>query len=51
MTSAGGMLIVGLGVKMLVDADIKVGNMLPSVFLPIVILPLYDWIAGFVAVM
>jgi hypothetical protein len=51
MTSAGGMLIMGLGVKMLLDVDIKVGNMLPAVFLPVFLIPLFNWISGMVAVM
>jgi len=51
MTSAGGMLIMALGFKMLMDADLKVGNMLPAVFLPVALVPFYNWIAGMIAVL
>lgn len=36
MSAVGGLLIVGLGFKMLLGAEIKVGNLLPAVFIPIV---------------
>lgn len=51
MTSAGGMLIMALGFKMLVDADLKVGNMLPAVFLPVALVPFYNWVASMIAVL
>lgn len=35
MSAVGGLLIVGLGLKMLLGAEIKVGNLLPAVFIPI----------------
>lgn len=36
MSGAGGLLIMGLGVNMLLGQRIKVGNMLPAVFIPLV---------------
>jgi uncharacterized membrane protein YqgA involved in biofilm formation len=36
MSSIGGLLIVGLGLNMLREEKIKVGNMLPAVFIPLV---------------
>lgn len=36
MSSAGGLLIVGLGINMLGENKIKVGNMLPAVFIPLI---------------
>ncbi len=36
MSGAGGLLILGLGVNMLLKQKIKVGNMLPAVFIPLV---------------
>lgn len=51
MTATGGMLILGLGIKMLVGTELKVGNMLPAIFLPLIILPIYNWIAGMIAVL
>lgn len=38
MSAAGGLLILGLGFNMLGMAKIKVGNLLPSIFAPIVII-------------
>lgn len=35
MSAVGGLLILGLGLNMLLDAKIKVGNLLPAIFLPI----------------
>lgn len=51
MTSAGGMLIMALGFKMLVDADLKVGNMLPAVFLPVALVPLFGWVSGMIGLL
>ena len=36
MSSVGGLLIVGLGMNMLGTSKIKVGNMLPAVFIPLI---------------
>jgi uncharacterized membrane protein YqgA involved in biofilm formation len=36
MSSVGGLLIVGIGVNMLGEKKIKVGNMLPAVFIPLI---------------
>jgi uncharacterized membrane protein YqgA involved in biofilm formation len=36
MSSVGGLLIVGLGINMLGTHKIKVGNMLPAVFIPLI---------------
>ena len=48
MTAVGGALIIGIAVNMLgLGKDrIKVGNMLPAMFLPILYLPLADWLTG-----
>lgn len=48
MTAVGGALIIGIAVNMLGlgRERIKVGNMLPAMFLPIAYLPLADWLAG-----
>lgn len=48
MTAAGGALIIGIAVNMLGlgRERIKVGNMLPAMFLPIAYLPLAQWLAG-----
>jgi len=36
MSSVGGLLIVGIGINMLGEKKIKVGNMLPAVFIPLI---------------
>ena len=50
MSAVGGALIVALAINMLElgKEKIKVGNMLPAMFLPIVYVPLAEWIGGFV---
>ncbi len=40
MSAVGGLLIAGIGINMLSDRHIPVGNMLPSIFLPIIYLPI-----------
>ena len=53
MTAVGGALIVALAVNMLGlgREKIKVGNMLPAMFLPIAYIPLANWISNFSAQM
>lgn len=48
MTAVGGALIVALAVNMLElgREKIKVGNMLPAIFLPIAYMPLAQWLGG-----
>ncbi len=48
MTAVGGIAIMGIAVNMLniPNLKIKVGNMLPAIFLPIAYLPLVHWISG-----
>ncbi|MCP3925488.1 MAG: DUF554 domain-containing protein [Desulfobacterales bacterium] len=36
MTATGGLLIVAIGLNLLIDKEINVGNMLPAIFLPLV---------------
>ncbi|MPN53314.1 hypothetical protein SDC9_200978 [bioreactor metagenome] len=40
MNAVGGVLILGIGLRMLGLKDIRVGNMVPAVFLPIAAIPL-----------
>lgn len=46
MTATGGTLIVGLAVNMLniPNVKIRVGNMLPGIFLPIIYIPVVNWL-------
>ena len=45
MSAVGGCIIIGIGLNVLglPKAPLKVGNMLPAVFLPLAYLPLADW--------
>ena len=48
MSAVGGTIIVGIAINMLGlgKAKIRVGNMLPAIFLPLVYLPAAQWLAG-----
>lgn len=46
MSAVGGLLIVGIGVNMLLDKDIKVGNLLPAILMPVLYFALRALIAG-----
>ncbi len=47
MSAVGGTIILGIGINMLGlgKAKIRVGNMLPAIFLPIAYLPIADWLS------
>ena len=46
MSAVGGLLIMGLSFNMLGMAKIRVGNLLPAIFLPILYFPIANWIGG-----
>lgn len=46
MSAVGGLLIVGIGVNMTMNQDIKVANLLPAIFVPFVYFPIYQLIMG-----
>ena len=48
MSAVGGVIIVGIAVNMLAlgKERVRVGNMLPAIFLPAVYLPLAQWLGG-----
>lgn len=46
MTCAGGILIVALGLNLVGATQLKIMNYVPAIFLPIVILPVYNLISG-----
>ena len=50
MSAVGGTIILGMGINMLGlgKGKIKVGNMLPAIFLPVVYLPLAEWLGRLV---
>lgn len=48
MSAVGGAMLIGIAINMLGlgKENIRVGNMLPAIFLPIGLLPLFDWIGS-----
>ena len=46
MTSAGGLLIFALGLNLLGITKLKVMNYIPAIFMPIALLPLYNWVSS-----
>ncbi len=46
MSAVGGVIIVGIGINMLELGKIRVGNLLPAVFIPMAYVPLAAWIGG-----
>ena len=51
MSAVGGLLIVALALNMLGltgERKLRVGNMLPAIFLPIAYIPLANWISGLI---
>ena len=51
MTGVGGLLLIGLSINMLGimgEKKLRVGNMLPAVFLPMIYVSVYNWIAGLI---
>lgn len=48
MSAVGGTIIMGIAINMLGlgQGKIKVGNMLPAIFLPVLYFPIAQWIAG-----
>ena len=50
MSAVGGTIIVGIGLNMLglPKEKLRVGNMLPAIFLPLAYLPLREWLGGLV---
>ena len=47
MTSVGGLLIVAIGLNMLKITAIRVGNLIPAIFLPLVYFALRQWLSAF----
>ena len=49
MTAVGSLVIIGLGINITTNSKLKTTNFLPAIFLPIILVPLYDLITGLVA--
>ena len=45
MSAVGGLLIIGISANMLGFIKLRIGNLLPAIFLPLVMLPLMRWFA------
>ncbi|HBR08071.1 MAG TPA: DUF554 domain-containing protein [Clostridiales bacterium] len=50
MSAVGGVLLIGMAVNLLGlrPERIKIANLLPAIFLPIVYLPVYNWLTGLI---
>ena len=50
MNAIGGTILIGMAINMLElsKTRMKVANMLPAIFLPILYFPVYNWISGFI---
>lgn len=50
MSAVGGVIIIGIAINMLAlgKERVRVGNMLPAIFLPAVYLPLAQWLSGLI---
>lgn len=46
MSCVGFIIIIGLGLNMLNVTKLKIMNLVPAIFLPIIFCPLYDWLAS-----
>lgn len=44
MSAVGGLLIIGIGLNLIRDKHIPVGNMLPAIFMPLIYLPVLAWL-------
>ena len=49
MTCVGSLLIIGLALNLLGVTKLKIMNFIPAVLLPLLITPLYDWVAAWLA--
>lgn len=45
MAAVGGLLILGIGLNMMNLCKVRVGNLLPAMFMPIFVAPLMQWLA------
>lgn len=49
MSGVGSLLIIGLALNILLDAKLKITNYLPAVLLPILLVPVSDWVSALFA--
>lgn len=48
MSAVGGLLIVGIGVNLFEKLHVKVGNLLPAIFMPVIVVPFVNWLTSVV---
>ena len=48
MSAVGGLLIIGIGVNMFDRVHIKVGNLLPAIFMPMIVMPFVNWLSSLI---
>ena len=48
MSAVGGLLIIGIGVNMFDRVHIKVGNLLPAIFMPVIMMPFVNWLSSLI---
>lgn len=46
MSAVGGMLVAAIGINMIGAAKIRVGNLLPAVFVPVAYFPVANWLSS-----
>lgn len=46
MSAVGGLLIIGIGINMLDLLHVKVGNLLPAIFMPALVMPFVQWLTA-----
>lgn len=49
ITAVGSIVIIALGINIVTGVKLRTTNFLPSIFLPIALVPLYDWAVGLFA--
>ena len=49
MSAVGGLLIIGIGLNILLDKHLSVGNLLPAIFVPVVYLPVSEFVMNIIA--
>ena len=47
MTCVGSLLLIGLAFNLIGVAKLKIMNFIPAIFMPILLVPLFDWAGGF----
>ena len=49
MSAVGGLLIIGIGLNILFDKHLSVGNLLPAIFVPMLYMPISEFVVNLIA--